>query len=591
MKNRDPGPAGRSRRTTRRAGLHILMLFLLPFMLYHASLRLPFLCDDFVLYAYVAGRSYHPEPDRLSAYQLITPEGTQAAPQTVPWWTSPETRLHFLRPLATLLLRMDHRLWGANPAGYHLTSIVIHALVCVALYLVGRRLLRDKAAAFLGVLIFTSPVSTAFVVSWVADRISILALLWGLLGLWFHMGYRTGDRGAARAVPAWLCFLLAFLSKESGAVFIGVYFLYDLVVWKNRRPDRWPGLFRLGVRYGLLCIPLGLFVAYFVWAGYGVAGHYSILDESSGILQTAAYLAKNVLLYATALLFFTPLSHEMNLLLFRKLLYLVPFLIMLALGLTLFLPGVRRGVFRERSYPFLACWLFVSLLPVLTLLPQNRYLYAASAPFGLAVAGYLLAMKRSRGFGRFTGPVFYGVVGFLVALPMTLGLLKPSIFQEGFGGQTGLVVQTGRLLETEHAPRDSKPLNVVLLNLPSWVELLALQYAFDYHHGKDTFRVFPLTVSREVPEVEVLDRHTLRLGARKTPFLDNEWEKLYLVEIPEWEAFSARNDLFTATVDQIRDGRVQGLRFRFHAGLEDESTRIFLVEDGQVRPFDLRARN
>jgi len=584
MSRRASGEDGEGLPVRRKTGVIILVLVLLPFVLYHASLRLPFLCDDFLLFAHVSGASYHADPDPLSAYQLITPALTRASPQTVPWWTSPQTRLHFLRPLATLTLMLDHRLYGDRPAGYHFTNLWLHALVLVSLFLAGRRLLRDEAAAFLGVLIFTSPVSTAFVVSWVADRISILALLWGLLGLYFHMGARIRERRAGK-VLAWVCFLLAFLSKESGAVFIGVYFLYDAFVWRRERPDRWPGLLPLVFRYALLCIPLGLFVLYFAAAGYGVSGHYSILDEGGTVWSTVGYLIKNVLLYATALLFFTPLTHEMNLLLFRQLVYLLPFLAMIVLALLLFLPGVRRGVFRDRAYPFLLCWLLVSLLPVLTLLPQNRYLYAVSAPFGLMMGGYLVTMKRSRGFGRLTRPVFALLVGFWVLLPMTVICLKPSIFQDAFQQQTRIVQETGRILDEAPAPA-GPPANLVFLNLPSWVEVLALQYAFDFQYGKGTFRVFPLTVSAEVPEVEVLDAHSLRLRSPVEPFLASAWEKLFMVEVPDRQGFTASNDLFTATVEEVRDGHVHGLRFDFPAGLENPSTRIFTVEDGTVRAFD-----
>jgi hypothetical protein len=569
-----------------RTGLFILVLALLPLVLYHASIRLPFLCDDYLLFSAVSGGSYHPEPDPISAYQLISPELTRESPQTVPWWTSPQTRLHFLRPIATLTLKLDHWLWQNNPAGFHLTNLLIHGMVCVALFLVGRRLFRDDTAAFLGVLIFTSPVSTAFVVAWVADRISLLALLWGLLGLYFHMGFRRDGRKRWEAL-AWLCFLLAFLSKENGAIFIAVYFLYDFFVWKREQPDRWPGILRLGIRYVLLCIPLFLFIGYFVLAGYGVAGHYSILDEAGTFGEKAVYILKNILLYSSALLFFTPLSHEMNLLLFRKAIYLVPFLVMVLLAVLLFYPGARRRVFfRQGAYPFLLCCLLLSCLPVLTLLPQNRYLYAVSAPFGLMMGTYLLTMKRSGGFGRFTRPLFYGIVGFLVAFPMTVILLKHSFIFKDYKQQTRIVEQTGAYLAGEPAD-PSAPVNVVFVNLPSWVEVLAIQYAFDFHFGKDSFRVYPLTVSREVPEIEVLDGSGLRVSSSDgDPFLESEWEKLFMVELPDREGFSTSNGLFTATVEEVRDGLVHAIRFDFVPGLADGSTRFFVVEDGEVRPCD-----
>jgi hypothetical protein len=118
------------------------------------------------------------------------------------------------------------------------------------------------------------------------------------------------------------------------------------------------------------------------------------------------------------------------------------------------------------------------------------------------------------------------------------------------------------------------------------VEVLALQYAFDYQYGKGSFRVFPLTVSPAVPDIEVLDDGGLRLLSPKDPFLDSAMEKLYMVDVPDREGFTTSNNLFTATVDEVRDGQVHALRFDFPTGLEDESTRFFVVDNGRVRPFD-----
>ncbi len=44
-------------------------------------------------------------------------------------------------PMAWVTLGLDHVLWGMNPVGYHLTSVVLHALNAALLYLVAARLL------------------------------------------------------------------------------------------------------------------------------------------------------------------------------------------------------------------------------------------------------------------------------------------------------------------------------------------------------------------------------------------------------------------------------------------------------------------
>ena len=40
-----------------------------------------------------------------------------------PWWTSPEYKLRFLRPLASLTLHLDFTLFGSHPLGAHLHSL------------------------------------------------------------------------------------------------------------------------------------------------------------------------------------------------------------------------------------------------------------------------------------------------------------------------------------------------------------------------------------------------------------------------------------------------------------------------------------
>jgi hypothetical protein len=45
-------------------------------------------------------------------------------------------------PMAWVTLGLDHVLWGMNPAGYHLTSVVLHAVNAALLCVVATRLYR-----------------------------------------------------------------------------------------------------------------------------------------------------------------------------------------------------------------------------------------------------------------------------------------------------------------------------------------------------------------------------------------------------------------------------------------------------------------
>ncbi|MBI5369321.1 MAG: hypothetical protein HZA54_19960, partial [Planctomycetes bacterium] len=99
------------------------------------------------------------------------------------------------RPLATLSFAVDYALWGLQPWGYHLTSLLVHALATLAVLGLLRRLtgpgpLPEVAAALFAV----HPVHTEAVAG-AAFRPELLSALFGLLAL---------DAYAA-SLPAPLC--------------------------------------------------------------------------------------------------------------------------------------------------------------------------------------------------------------------------------------------------------------------------------------------------------------------------------------------------------------------------------------------------
>ena len=52
---------------------------------------------------------------------------------------------HYI-PLTWMTLGLDYTLWGMNPRGYHLTSLLIHVANAVALYYLARRFLASSSA-------------------------------------------------------------------------------------------------------------------------------------------------------------------------------------------------------------------------------------------------------------------------------------------------------------------------------------------------------------------------------------------------------------------------------------------------------------
>jgi Tfp pilus assembly protein PilF len=134
------------------------------------------------------------------------------------------------RPLTWMSLAFDHALWGMDPAGYHLTSILIHAVNAVLLFYLIERLLEAgdaavkpqtvpmKIAAGVGALLFAIHPLRVEPVAWISARNDILSATFFLLTLIFYLRYAFAEGSTRRtwlgaSIAAYACSLLA---KASG---------------------------------------------------------------------------------------------------------------------------------------------------------------------------------------------------------------------------------------------------------------------------------------------------------------------------------------------------------------------------------------
>ena len=102
-------------------------------------------------------------------------KGAFAPPAGLAQWS-----YEYYRPLTVLSFLADRALSGRDPAGYHRTVWILHALCAGAVYLLGIRLVRPHAAA-LGASIFAVFPLSAESVGWISGRSDVLATLFGVL--------------------------------------------------------------------------------------------------------------------------------------------------------------------------------------------------------------------------------------------------------------------------------------------------------------------------------------------------------------------------------------------------------------------------
>lgn len=129
------------------------------------------------------------------------------------------------RPLAELVKYGAHRIWGNNPAAFHLLVVVFHVLASLLLAVVCRRMGGDLELAFPGGLLFLVNVAHFQAVHWISALDYPLALVCGLLGFYAYLEFLdTGKRSAWGAFAFYMILgMLAHLSVIALAPFVLYY--------------------------------------------------------------------------------------------------------------------------------------------------------------------------------------------------------------------------------------------------------------------------------------------------------------------------------------------------------------------------------
>ena len=147
------------------------------------------------------------------------------------------------QPLSWLTLALDYTLWGLDPTGYHLTSLLLHAANAVLCYHLVLALLRRAldpgpaglptlpVAAAAGALFFAIHPLRVESVAWASERRDVLSGLFYLATVlaYVRMAEAKGTGGARRWYLASLaCFALSLLAKAWGMTLPLVLLLLDV---------------------------------------------------------------------------------------------------------------------------------------------------------------------------------------------------------------------------------------------------------------------------------------------------------------------------------------------------------------------------
>jgi protein O-mannosyl-transferase len=115
-------------------------------------------------------------------------------------------------PLTWLSLMTDYELYGLNAAGYHGTSLFLHILNAIFLFLLLRRMTgKDGRSAVVATLFAVHPLNIESVV-WIAERKNLLSTLFWILTILAYVRYVEKPKWG-RYWPVFLLFALGLMAK------------------------------------------------------------------------------------------------------------------------------------------------------------------------------------------------------------------------------------------------------------------------------------------------------------------------------------------------------------------------------------------
>ena len=127
-------------------------------------------------------------------------------------WAFTSTAASNWHPLTWLSHIMDYQLYGLNPAGHHLSSLLIHILNTLILFLLLSRMTGSLwRSAFVAALFAVHPMHVESV-AWVSERKDVLSTLFGLLTIWAYVRY-VDRPGLKRYALAALVYAIGLMAK------------------------------------------------------------------------------------------------------------------------------------------------------------------------------------------------------------------------------------------------------------------------------------------------------------------------------------------------------------------------------------------
>src|SRR5437868_616965 len=181
-----------------------LLVCLLSFIAYAGTIRFEFVYDDtplIVQNSYIASWKYLPSYFGTHLFRGV-----------------PDILVHYYRPLVLTWLLVERKLFGLNPAGWHLMNAVLHVAVTYLVCLLMLRLTADIRIASIAGLIFGLHPIHIEVVAWASSASEMLLAIFVLASFLCFMRAASAEGRAPWMLGSLIFFAAGLLTKETACV-------------------------------------------------------------------------------------------------------------------------------------------------------------------------------------------------------------------------------------------------------------------------------------------------------------------------------------------------------------------------------------
>lgn len=480
----------------------------------------------------------------------------------MPWWSAPSLRIAFFRPLSSLHMALDYRVWQGRTGLFHVESVLLYAGLSLVLCQLYRKLLGLSVVAGLAAVMFAIDDAHSLPVAWLSNRNALWAMLLGVLSLAAFVAARQGTWSSGKWVGP-LLFALALLSGE--AALGAAAYLFAYVVWIEEGP-LWE---RLKLLWPYVLIGL-LWAAAYGLLGYGTVGSGMYIDPVRSPGQYVLAVVSRLPLLLLAQFAVPPADLWMQV---SPQLQVQAGLVVWGL-LAVVGWACHRLLRGDKQSGFFATGMVLSLLPVCSAWPMDRLLlFSGLGAFGL-IAQLVMRLAEGLTGGLADQPTGSRVWRKLVLGAVVLvhivgaGLLLPlriAFINKTFGGLDERAAMTLPAHDKLHGK------TLVFVNAPDPL-VASYSVVYRYLHGRTMVSDMRLlaVVLRGTLDITRSDERTLLVSPSEGFFQEPLSRVFRSATLPFVAGDTVKLSNMTAEVLAVSaDGVPQKVAYRFDRPLED----------------------